>query len=252
VRTDPTEPNLPTLVGYSTLDAELAALVWLLLEDGVPLVVSGDTELAGRRSLAGALLGTPPSTAWSLIDADDVPPDAESIGDLLRQGTRLGITLRARSLQGVIERLAAPPHGLPEDAVRRLGVVLIASNAGEAPRVTAAHYLRPIERDAAGHVQRRPPAVLATWDPDRGFEHFAWGVTPELADRVNRSQADLERRQAARARLLDDLASAPEEPARTLKALRDHLDSEPPREPRQQLPTPREGIRSPLTDPHLH
>jgi hypothetical protein len=73
----------------------------------------------------------------------------------------------------------------------------------------AAHYLRPVERDGHGHLQRRPPAVLATWDAKHAdFEHFAWGVTPELASRVGRTQADFERRQAGRARFLASIEAA--------------------------------------------
>ncbi|MEZ4598033.1 MAG: hypothetical protein R3C32_15195 [Chloroflexota bacterium] len=76
----------------------------------------------------------------------------------------------------------------------------------ERVRVTAAHYLRPIERDVGGHIQRRPPAVLATWDPTAdAFDHFAWGVTGELADRVDRSQAS-EELQAGRAGAIAALA----------------------------------------------
>jgi hypothetical protein len=57
----------------------------------------------------------------------------------------------------------------------------------------AAHYVRPISRDEHGHVQRLGPAVLATWAPDHDrFEHFAWGITPELALRVGRRAGDFE------------------------------------------------------------
>jgi hypothetical protein len=60
-------------------------------------------------------------------------------------------------------------------------------------RVTAAHYVRPLARDAHGHAQRLEPAVLATWDPADGrFEHFAWGVVPEIAARLGLRAGDLE------------------------------------------------------------
>ena len=61
------------------------------------------------------------------------------------------------------------------------------------PRVVAAHYLRPVARDMHGHVQKLGPAVLATWDGRAGrFEHFGWGVTPELAMRTGRHAGDFE------------------------------------------------------------
>jgi hypothetical protein len=71
--------------------------------------------------------------------------------------------------------------------------------------VAAAHYLRPVARDEHGHVQRMPPAVLATWDAtaDR-FEHFAWGIVGELASRTGRRPIELEREQARRAARLGD------------------------------------------------
>jgi hypothetical protein len=60
-------------------------------------------------------------------------------------------------------------------------------------RVVAAHYVRPLHRDEHGHPQLLGPAVLATWDPARaGFEHFAWGVLPEIASRLGRRAGDLE------------------------------------------------------------
>ena len=54
-----------------------------------------------------------------------------------------------------------------------------------------------------------PPAVVATWDPARDrFEHFAWGITAELADRIGMGPLELEREQARRAETLASLAGA--------------------------------------------
>jgi hypothetical protein len=106
--------------------------------------------------------------------------------------------------------LTAPPVSLGEDEVRRLAVVLILRAFGRPVmrRVVAAHYLRPLERDGQGHLQRRPPAVLATWDPETdALDHFSWGLGPELAPRVGLTQADFERAQSARARFLAGLVA---------------------------------------------
>jgi hypothetical protein len=75
--------------------------------------------------------------------------------------------------------------------------------------VAAAHYVRPVARDEHGHVQRLGPAVLATWDPgtDR-FEHFAWGVVPELAIRIGRKPGDFELEVDRRREYLSGLAAA--------------------------------------------
>ena len=79
--------------------------------------------------------------------------------------------------------LRQPPVRLTDDELSHLGVVLILRRLDDGRRrVVAAHYVRPVARDAHGHLQRLGPAVLATWDPTTdAFEHFGWGVTPELA-----------------------------------------------------------------------
>lgn len=218
--------------------------------------MAGDAETADRVAVARAVLDTAPGRPWVIIDADIQPPDAESLGATLRGGVTPAVTVRSESLRALMERLSRPPNGLPEDAVRRLGVVLIVRRDG-APdrprRVTAAHYLRPTERDGQGHLQRRPPAVLATWDPAAGrFEHFAWGVASELGDRVDRSQADLERRQATRAAFLVELIWS--SPVGSIAArLAAHVAAEPPREhaPDRSVARPAEPGTGPGS-PHLH
>jgi hypothetical protein len=75
--------------------------------------------------------------------------------------------------------------------------VLAVGEVGCGPRVLAAHYVRPVARDQHGHVQRLPPAVLATWNMAAdSFDHFAWGVLPELAERIGLRPVELEREQA--------------------------------------------------------
>jgi hypothetical protein len=109
-------------------------------------------------------------------------------------GYGMAATIHADSLDEVFETLRRPPVGLGDDELSRLGVVLILRSVGDGlRRVVAAHYVRPVSRDEHGHVQRLGPAVLATWDQDHDrFEHFAWGITPELALRVDRRAGDLE------------------------------------------------------------
>jgi hypothetical protein len=152
-----------------------------------------------------------------VIDADERPLTLEQLGALIRGGVALGIALAAPDLEGVVARLTEGPSGMPEDAVRRLGVVLVIEEvdaavrigeAGAAVRVRVAHYLRPTERDGHGHIQRRPPAVLGAWDPSRdAVEDYSWAVTPELAEAVGRTQADLEERRHERSELLAGLAA---------------------------------------------
>ena len=91
--------------------------------------------------------------------------------------------------------------------------------AGGTPRVTAAHYLRPLVRDAGGHERRQRPAVLATWEPggDR-WEDFAWGIGPDLAERCRMRAGDFEVERGRRAALLGDLVARHELGAVELEA----------------------------------
>lgn len=87
-------------------------------------------------------------------------------------------------------------------------------------RVAACHYIRPLERDAAGHFQRRPPAVLTTWDRERDVvEHFERGLIAELAMRVGLERDEFEREHVARSRILGALAASGRTSPEALRAL---------------------------------
>lgn len=249
-----------SLVREGVLDAELAALCWLMVEGGVPIVVTGGAETAERLRVSAALMHLPPSCAGTTLDTEARVPTVTELGELLQLGERIAIVTPAPDLRLAIDRLAGHSVGLPDEAVRRLGLVLVVSVVPsvvpgpvmERVRVVAAHYLRPIERDGQGHIQRRPPAVLATWDPATdAFDHFAWGVTGELADRVDRSQASFEELQASRAAAIAaGAAGTPGAP--DLEAV---LESEPPRVPAPyRAAAVPSSLRPSLTDPprHLH
>ena len=242
----PPEPrSIVELVRLGTLDAELAATLWLLIEARVPLVVAAAATGTGKSTLLDALLDfLPPGThAVELAGAAETfdwlpqapelgwrrPPPSPG-GHRVRPPVRpdttvllipelsdhlpaytwgaeariairaasigygLAATIHADSLDEVFEALRRPPVQLADDELSRLGVVLVLrAVAGGRRRVVAAHYIRPVVRDVHGHVQRLGPAVLATWDPGRdGFEHFAWGIVPELAARIDRRAGDFE------------------------------------------------------------
>jgi hypothetical protein len=184
------EPSTDSVVGWivdGALDAPLAACVWLLAEGGVPVVVAGPERVTAER-LADVLgaFGRPPV----LLDA-------------------FPRSLEAASLEDVQARLAEAPYDLTEDAIRSVGVVLVVRVLSDGRRrVVAAHYVRPLEQDPRGHVQRRPPALLAAWDAEEDrFDDFAWGISAELAGRVGREPAAFERARDDRASLLARLAS---------------------------------------------
>lgn len=183
----PPASSSPSVVGWiaaGTLDAQLAAVLWLLIEGGVPVVVAGEPD-SGRSALLAALR--------ELAGPGARPP----------LPSRLPAIVDAGSLEEVRASFAAPPLVASDDELRGLGVVVVIDVVAPGRRrVKAAHYVRPVERDGHGHLQRRPPAVLATWDPVYDtFDDFAWGVLPELAERVGREPAEFERdltRRAAR------------------------------------------------------
>lgn len=133
----------------------------------------------------------------------------------LSLGYGLGATIHADALEDVLDELGGPEVALTGDELSRLGVVLVLRALRDRAtgvvyrRVAAAHYVRPVVRDAAGHVQRLGPAVLATWDPATdAFEDFAWGIAPELAERTGRRAGDFELERARRADYLTGLVRA--------------------------------------------
>ena len=206
-------PSVVELVRRGTLDAELAALLWLLVEGRIPLVVAAPQPLIADSTagnvLRGLLASLRPDIGLAAIDAAELsaPLQARSARTLVH-GDSPGGVAQASSLQGVRDELGAePPRGLSEDELSFLGCVLVLEPDAPAPveaadpsmgptrvaRVGAAHYVRPLHRDEHGHPQLLGPAVLATWDPRRqAFEHFAWGVLPEIAARLGRRTGDLE------------------------------------------------------------
>ena len=184
------DATITAAISDGVLDDQIAALVWLLGEHHVPLVVAGRPG-SGRHDLAsafGRLIG-----ARGNRDAD-VPSRVIS----------------AESLADIVGPAATAPGAAVPDEVRGLGTVLVLRDVPRiGRRLATAHYLRPVERDAAGHLQRRPPALLAAWDEasDR-FDHFWWGSTPEFADRTGLTVGDFESAHAERAGLLGQLSAA--------------------------------------------
>ncbi len=109
-------------------------------------------------------------------------------------GYGLAATIHGDALEDVFDALRRPPVGLSDDELSHLGVVLVLRPFDDGRRrIVAAHYVRPVARDSHGHLQRLGPAVLATWDAETdSFEHFGWGVIPELATRIGVRAGDFE------------------------------------------------------------
>lgn len=266
-------PTIVGLVSRGILDAELAALLWLLIEGRVPVVVTSglsgdeadlvldgllgllpagtrivevDRELdAGVSAAAGtgdAAIDTGGPAAGTGADgahtggpgADGVRTclvarplltggdgDARRLRSLLRRaagGAGLAATARDASLADLLAHLSRSGVGLTDDELTMFGVVVVLGADG---RIAATHYMRPLARDAGGHVQRLGPAVLASRDPGSGaLEHFSWGIVPELAGRVGRPPGELESEQVRRAAYLDALVrTGLDRPVQVLSAI---------------------------------
>ncbi len=258
LRPIPPEPrSIVALIADGTLDAELGAELWLLLEARVPVIVAADPQHVGKTTLLTALLAFLPPDArlvelagesetfdwlpqatelgWPGVGHPTVggPPvrpettvllahelsdhtPAYTWGESARIAVRaasigygLAATIHGDSLDDVFGVLRQPPVRLADDELSHLGVVLVMRRLDDGRRrVVAAHYVRPVARDVHGHLQRLGPAVLATWDPETdAFEHFGWGVTPELARRIGRHAGDFEIEVDRRRDLLDRLVA---------------------------------------------
>jgi hypothetical protein len=270
--TTPPRRSIVELIANGVLDAQLAALAWLLIEQRLPVVVGALPRGVGKSTLLEALLDfLPPSVrridlagaaedftwlpeaaalGWppagpTIASTPPVAPDsaflvaaelsehlpfytwgaaARTLVRAASVGYGIGATIHADRLEDVHDALRSREVGLTDDELSYLGLVLILRAWREPDgtivrRVVAAHYERPVGRDEHGHVQRLPPAVIAVRDEGTDtLEHFAWGVMPELAIRLGRKAGDLEREQAERAELLDDLARARSLDVPTLRA----------------------------------
>lgn len=226
-------PPLPRLVGARLLDAPLAALAWLLLERGIPVIVAG-REAAVADALLDALVSALPRDRRPDPVLGPGGDRVVRIAGHLEIGTPPGIlraalgatsgrsglagTISADDLEGVLAVLGS--QGLTGDEISFMGVVIVlgpvdAEPGDSAPsdagsnRVLAAHYLRPVVLDAGGHPRRLPPAVLATWDPAvDAWDDYAWGIAPDLAERARMRVGDLEAERDRRAAALTDHASS--------------------------------------------
>ena len=122
------------------------------------------------------------------------PTTARTALRALGRGFPALIQSRGTGLAELLRALRADPLRVPEDDLRRLGVVL----CFDGTRLVAAHLMR-----VADLATRRAPALLAVWDSARAaWDDFAWAAVPEFAERCGIPQVDYEARHAERMRIL--------------------------------------------------
>ena len=227
-----TEPLAGAMEDFRWLP-EAPELGWRSQPPPAPVAIRGTTIL--EREHHERLPADPRSTVLLVHElSPELPgstwgPHARIAIRALSLGYGLAGTIPGSSLEDVFAHLQQPPVRLSDDELSRLGVVLVVRFVPYGPgpahdlrpqtadggtpqpqrRVTAAHYVRPVFRDQHGHPQRLPPAVLAVHEPRTDeLEHFAWGVTTELAGRVGMKRGDFEQEQARRADYLRGLSQA--------------------------------------------
>lgn len=158
----PPEPrSIVELLRTGTLDAGLAATLWLLIEGRVPLIVAAEAQDAGKSTLLGALLDFLPSTTRIV----ELAGQAETF-DWLPQASELGWHGVARPpVRGT------PPHR-PDDTVllaAELSDHLPTCTWGEAARIAVraasigyglAATIHADSLDDVFEALRRPPVGL--------------------------------------------------------------------------------------------
>ena len=201
----------------------IEALAGLLAPDARSMEVAPDddfawlpeaTELGWRRDRAESMSNVArlsPSDGVLVVHGLAQPGGvtgerARIVVRALALGFGLLATMGGDGLDHALDALHDASVGADQDERSRLGIVLVVAEEAGVVRVEAAHYVRPVALDTHGHVQRQPPAVLATWNPGSGaWDHFAWGVVPDLAGRLGMVPLELEREQARRAAVLQEL-----------------------------------------------
>jgi hypothetical protein len=210
--------SIAQIIALGSIDAESAALIWLMLEHGASLTVAGPTDPqpgVGKTTTLNALLqflpegtavaymsgmyedfsftrlpGVEPTRTYALCNevSDHLPiymwgRVARRYLKLPAQGFHIATTVHADTLDDVIN-LYRRDLRLDSEDVRRLGLVI---NMGLVGRIYpprrrwfTTYYLRPTAPpEQPDEIARLP---LSLWNPeDDTFEHAAPCVIDELA-----------------------------------------------------------------------
>lgn len=226
----PVPLSVVELIGLKSLDASLAALLWLLIEQRVSIVVAAVRPLAGKSTTLNAMLDfLPPNVKKiylrggaetfefagrvtpeeSYLLCNEISPDlpayiwgrkASTLFQLLGDGYRLGSTMHAGSVESLIGVLEAS-LGVPHALIARLTLVLMLDSTwtgwGNIRSVRSLHLLqREADRGVSAVALAERAGDALAHNPGPALDYLASeGIAREW------SRAELERRR----RFLDGL-----------------------------------------------
>ena len=233
--------SVAQLIALGSLDAQTAALLWLLIERHQSLIVSGPTDPTpgiGKTTTLNALLGfLPPGTTLVYTTGmyedfafrDEVTPAttcvlANEVSDHLRIYMWGGVAREMLRLPGEDFAVATSCHAdtiqdvlsmlrrdlrIPADTVRRLGVVINIGIVGRVwpprRRFLTVNFLAPQPPDGAPNDIRLIP--LAEWQPTTDtFTPATPEALAELATITGMPLDDFTAAIARRQRILEELA----------------------------------------------
>jgi hypothetical protein len=221
------------LMAAGSLDATVAALLWVALERRASLLVVAGPNGAGKTVTLSALLDfldpgvarhyvqgmaedftfaatAEPARTYLLCNeiSDHLPiylwgRRVRRLFELVEQGFGLAATLHAESTTEALELLRAPPLDVP--AVLLARVLLVVTIAVERRAGQLVRRVATVDLLNAGPVGPRPTS-LATWDRKRDTHVYAGDAPAEsLATRLGTSPVVLRAAVRARSQWLDDL-----------------------------------------------
>lgn len=235
--------SMAQIIALRSVDAETAALIWLLLESGASLTVAGPTDPqpgVGKTTTLNALLqflpeGTAlvymsgmyenfaftripdidPATTYALCNevSDHLPiymwgRVARRYLTLPSKGYHIATSVHADTIDDVLSMYRNDLHLSPDD-MRRLGLIinigLIGRSYPARRRWFSTHFVRP-QADPK-HPDAVVPLPLSLWnDFDDTFEHADQSILNELASYHGVSSQDFHQALKMRVDCLKDLS----------------------------------------------
>ncbi len=233
--------SVAQLIALGSLDAQTAALLWLLMERHQSLIVSGPTDPTpgiGKTTTLNALLGfLPPGTTLVYTTGmyedfafrDEVTPAttcvlANEVSDHLRiymwggvarellnlpgEGFAVATSCHADTIKDVLSMLRRDLR-IPAETVRRLGLVINIGIVGRVwpprRRFLTVNFLAPQPPDGAPNEIRLIP--LGEWQASTDtFTHATPEALADLAAVINMPLADFTAAIARRQRVLEELS----------------------------------------------